>query len=64
VAEHLELLARLEQPRGETGVVEEPPEVVPRVREVGRGRRRNPTRVDPAEDDRKVVVEDVRDGAR
>jgi hypothetical protein len=63
VPERLELLGRVELPRREPGRVQQPPEVVARVGEVRRGRRRDTARVDPAEDDRQVRREDVRDGA-
>ena len=53
-----------DEPRREPGLVQQPPEVVPRVREVRRRGRRDPARVDPAEDDRQIRREDVRDGAR
>ena len=52
---------RLEQTRREAGVVEEAPEVVPRVGEV-RGRRgRDAARVDAAEDAPEAGRQDVRD---
>ena len=63
-AKKLELLGRLEQPRREPAVVEQPPEVVPRVREVGRRRGGEAARVDPAEEDVEPRPEDVWNGAR
>jgi len=49
-----ELLVRLEEPRRESGRIQQPPEVVTRIGEV-RGRRvRPPARIDPAEDDRQI----------
>ena len=48
--EQLELLLGLEEPRREAGVVEQAPEVVARVREVGVRGRRDPAGVDAAED--------------
>ena len=62
--EQLELLVRLVEPRREAGVVEQPPEVVARIREVRAGRRRDAARVDAAEDDVEARREDVRDVAR
>ena len=59
--EERELLLRIEEPRREARVVEQPPEVVARVREV-RGRRgRDAARIDAAEDAAQVRGEDVRD---
>ena len=48
--EQRELLLRVEEPRREAGVVEQPPEVVARIREVRGGGGRDAARVDPAED--------------
>src|SRR5205814_9519526 len=63
LAENLELLARLVQLRGDPGVREQPPEVVARIGEVRRGRRRDKARVDPAEQDPQPGPEDIRDCA-
>ena len=57
--EQLELLRRLVEPRREARVVEQPPEVVARVREVRRRGRRDAAGVDPAEDAVEVRREDV-----
>jgi hypothetical protein len=48
--EERELFGRLEAARGEAGVVEQPPEVVAGIREMGRCGGRDPARVDAAED--------------
>ena len=58
------LLLRVVEPRREAGVVQQPPEVVARVREVRRRGRRDASRVDPAEDAGETWGEDVGDGAR
>ncbi len=58
------LLLRVVEARREAGVVEQPPEVVPRVREVRRRGRRHASRIDPAEDACELWDEDVGDGAR
>jgi hypothetical protein len=63
VVEQLELLARLEQPRGQPGVVEEAPEVVARVGEVRMCGGRHPAGVDAAEDDVEPGREHVRNRA-
>ena len=52
--EQVELLGRLVQPRGETRRVQQPPEVVARVREVRVRFRRDAAGIDPAEDDPKI----------
>src|SRR5207248_4807485 len=64
VAQRLELLVGTQRARREARFVEQPPEVVPRVREVGAGRRRHTTRVDAAEDDFEAWAEDVGYGTR
>src|SRR5205823_8743733 len=51
VVERLELLVRTQEPGREAGGVEQPPEVVPRIREMGSSSRRDEAGVDPAEDD-------------
>ena len=61
--EQLELLSWLEQPRREPGVVEQSPEVVARVREVGVGGGRHAAGIDATEDDVQAGAEHVRDGA-
>src|SRR5581483_7094122 len=58
------LLGGSEPPGREAGVVEQPPEVVPRVREVGARGRGHAARVDAAEDADEVRGEDVGDGRR
>jgi hypothetical protein len=63
VVEELELLARLEKPRREPGIVEQAPEVVARIGEVGVRSCRNAARVDAAEDDVEAGPEHVRDCA-
>ena len=60
--EDVVLLVRLVEARREAGRVEEPPEVVARIREVGSRRGRDATRVDAAEDDAQPGRENVRDG--
>src|SRR6185369_14945026 len=60
----VELLVSLVQPRSEPGIGEETPEVVARVGEVRTRGRRDPARVDPAENDPQTALEDVRDRAR
>ena len=60
--EQRELLLRVEEARREAGVVQQPPEVVARVREVRGGRGGDAPRVDPAEDAGETGREDVRDG--
>src|SRR5262249_21793321 len=63
VAQELELLLRIEQPRRQPRVVEEPPEVVARVGKV-RGRRgRDSAGIDAAEDRLQSRRKDIRDGA-
>src|SRR5204863_3708317 len=62
--QELELLRRLVEPRGEPRRVQQPPEVVARVREVRMGRSRHTARIDPAENDPKTRCENVRDVAR
>jgi hypothetical protein len=62
--EELELLMRLERSGCEPGGMQQPPEVVPRVREVGTGGGARPARVDPAEDDPEIGPEDVGNGRR
>ena len=57
------LLLRVEQPRREAGLMEQTPEVVAGIREVGAGRRGHATRVDPAENDVEAGREDVRQRA-
>ena len=59
VGEELEVLVRVELTRREPGVVEEPPEVVPRVREVCSRRRGDAAGIDAAEDDAEPRREDV-----
>src|SRR5439155_21080645 len=58
--EECELLQRLEAPRREAGVVEQPPEVVARVGEVRGMGRGDPARVDPAEDAGQPGRENIR----
>ena len=62
--QQLELLRRLVEPRREARRMEQPPEVVARVREVRLRRRGDAARVDAAEDDLEARREDVRDSAR
>ena len=63
--EQVELLGSGRSSRGvKPGVVQQPPEVVARVREVGRRGRRDAPGVDAAEDAAQPRREDVRDGAR
>ena len=64
VSRRLELLARLEQARRQAGRVEQPPEVVARVREVRTRRCGYAARVDAAEDHPDPGRKDVRDSAR
>ena len=59
VRQELVLLGRLEQPGREAGHVQEPPEVVARIGEVGARGGGNPTGVDPAEDPGQPGCEDV-----
>lgn len=61
--EQLELLARLVEPRREPGGVQQPPEVVARVGEVGARGGGDTARVDPAEDRPEPGGENVRDVA-
>jgi hypothetical protein len=61
--QQLELLRRLVEPRREVRRVEQPPEVVARVREVRVRRRGDPSGVDAAEDDVEARREDVGDVA-
>ena len=61
--QQLELLARLVEARREARSVQEPPEVVARVGEVGVRGGGDATGVDPAEDRRQPGGEDVRDVA-
>ena len=61
--QQLELLARLVEARREARSVQEPPEVVARVGEVGVRGGGDATGVDPAEDRRQPRAEDVRDVA-
>ena len=61
--EQLELLARVVEPRREPGGVQQPPEVVARVGEVGVRGGGDAARVDPAEDRRQAGREDVGDVA-
>ena len=56
-----ELLLRVVEPRREAAVVQKPPEVVARIREMRGGRGRDAARVDAAEDAAQVGGEDVRD---
>ena len=49
-AEQFELLRRRNRPQREAGLVQQPPEVVARVREVRLRRGRDPARIDPAEE--------------
>jgi hypothetical protein len=60
----LVLLLRSEQARREAGVVEEPPEVVARIRKVRTGGGGEAPRVDTAEDDGEIRGKDVRQRAR
>jgi hypothetical protein len=62
--EQLELLARVEEPRREAGRVEEAPEVVARVGEVGVRGGGDTARVDPAEDGGEARRQDVWDVAK
>ena len=62
VAEQLPLLGRRDLVRREARCVEEPPEVVARVREVGGDRRGYPPGVDADEDDPEAGRQDVGDG--
>ena len=57
------LLVRAQEPRREARACEEPPEVVPWVREVRAGGRRDEAGVDPAEDHPETRREDVRNSA-
>jgi hypothetical protein len=57
--EQLVLLGRLEQTRGEAGRLQQSPEVVPRIGEVGAGLGAHASGVDAAEDDAQVSREDV-----
>jgi hypothetical protein len=59
--EEVELLGRVVEPRREARSVEQPPEVVARVRKVGVRGGGDTTRVDPAEDRRQAGREDVGD---
>ena len=61
--QQLELLARVVEARREAGGVQQPPEVVARVGEVGVRGGRDAAGVDPAEDRRQPGREDVRDVA-
>src|SRR4029453_10597594 len=63
VVERLPLLLRHEQPSREPRRMEEPPEVVARIREVRRRRGRHAAGVDPAEEHAQVACEDVWDRA-
>ena len=60
--EQLELLGRVEETRCEARLMEQPPEVVARVREVRRRGSRHAARVDPAKNAGKARREDVGDG--
>ena len=64
VAQRVELLGRVDEPRREAGGVEQAPEVVPRVGEVGGLRVGVEARVDAAEDDVETRRENVGDRAR
>ena len=57
------LFLRPVQARSEPGVMEQPPEVVPRVCEVRAGGVQPAPRVDAAEDDLEAGRQNVRDGA-
>ncbi len=57
--EELELRRRVDQPRREAGVVQQPPEVVARIGEVGVGLCRDTAGVDAAEDAAEAGREDV-----
>jgi hypothetical protein len=61
--QQLELLGRLVEPGGETGRVQQPPEIVARVGEVRMRGRGHAPRVDAAEDDPEIRAENVRYGA-
>src|SRR5262249_22808053 len=63
-AQDVELLLGVDQPWGEPGVVQQAPEVVPRIGEMGCSRRGDAAGVDPAEDDVEIGRKDVRHGAR
>ena len=58
------LLLRRVEPRSESGVPQQPPEVVARVREVGARGRRPAARVDAAEDHTQAGREDIGNSAR
>src|SRR5439155_17575118 len=58
--QELELLRRVVQARREPCRVQEPPEVVARIREMRLRRRRHTAGIDPAEDDAQPGREDVR----
>ena len=60
--QHLVLLVRFVHPRRELRCVQQPPEVVARIREVRTGGRRDAARIDPAEHDTKILSENVRNG--
>jgi hypothetical protein len=64
VPQQLELLARVEEARCEARVLQQAPEVIPRVREVRAGGRGDAAGVDSAEDGGQTESEDVRDIAR
>jgi hypothetical protein len=63
VGEHVELIGRVDKARREARRVEEPPEVVARVGEMGPLRVRVEAGVDAAEDDVEIRCEHVRDSA-
>jgi hypothetical protein len=62
VLDHDALLGRTEEPRSEAGVVQEPPEVVARVREVRARGGRDAAGIDAAEDGAEPGRQHVRDG--
>jgi hypothetical protein len=62
--EQLELLGWVVEPGCEVRRVQQPPEVVARIREVRVGRRRDAAGIDPDEDDIEARRQDVRDVAR
>ena len=64
VAQDLELLRGIDQTRREPRLVEQPPEIVPRVGEMRLGRRRDTAGIDSAERDVQLRGEDALYGAR
>src|SRR4029079_19370418 len=63
-AERFELLARVELPGSEAGLVQQAPEVVARIGEVRLRSVRDAARIDAAEDDGEAGPEHIRNGAR